>query len=69
MDKVRNGEIPWTNLDDLQRIILEDLLKQYKIEELSEEEALQAGSRDVRVGTVLSRPETRGSNDVRGPFR
>jgi 2-haloacid dehalogenase len=38
MDKVRTGEIPWTNLDDLHRMILEDLLKQYKIGELSEEE-------------------------------
>jgi 2-haloacid dehalogenase len=38
MDKVRKGEIAWTNLDDLQQIILEDLLKQYKIQRLSEEE-------------------------------
>jgi len=38
MDKVRKGEIPWTNLDDLQRMILDDLLKHYKIEGLSEEE-------------------------------
>jgi 2-haloacid dehalogenase len=38
MDKVRKGEIPWTKLDDLNRMILEDLLKQYKIEGLSEEE-------------------------------
>src|SRR5580658_248856 len=38
MDRVRKGEIPWTNLDDLHRMILEDLLKQYKIEGLSEEE-------------------------------
>lgn len=38
LDKVRGGEIPWTKLDDLNRMILEDLLKQYKIEELSEEE-------------------------------
>lgn len=38
IDKVRKGEIPWTNLDDLQRMILEELLKQYKIEGLSEEE-------------------------------
>ena len=38
MDKVRKGELPWTKLDDLQRMILEDLLKQYKIEGLSEEE-------------------------------
>ena len=38
MNRVRQGEIPWTNLDDLQRIILENLLQQYKIEGLSEEE-------------------------------
>lgn len=38
MEKVRKGEIPWTTLDDLQRMILEDLLKEYKIEGLSEEE-------------------------------
>jgi len=38
MEKVRKGEIPWTKLDDLNRMILEDLLKQYKIEGPSEEE-------------------------------
>lgn len=38
MDRVRKGEIPWANLDDLQRMILEELLKQYKIEGLTEEE-------------------------------
>jgi 2-haloacid dehalogenase len=38
IDKVRKGEIPWTNLDDLNRITLEDLLKQYEIEGLSEGE-------------------------------
>jgi 2-haloacid dehalogenase len=38
MDKVRRGEIPWTKLDDLHRMILEDLLKQYKIEGLNEAE-------------------------------
>lgn len=41
MDKVRKGEIPWTNLDDLHRMILEDLLRHYKIEGLSEEEKLR----------------------------
>jgi len=41
MDKVRKGEIPWTNLDDLQRMILEDLLQQYKIEGLTQEEKVQ----------------------------
>ncbi len=38
MDKVRKGEIPWTRLDDLHRMILEELLKEFKIEGLSEEE-------------------------------
>ena len=38
MDKVRKGQIPWATLDDLNRLILEDLLKHYKIEGLSEEE-------------------------------
>ena len=38
MDKVRKGEIPWTRLDDLHRMILEDLLKEYKIQGLTEEE-------------------------------
>jgi 2-haloacid dehalogenase len=38
MDKVRKGEIPWTNLDHLHRMILDELLKDYKIEGLSEEE-------------------------------
>jgi 2-haloacid dehalogenase len=40
MDKVRKGEIPWINLDNLDLMILDDLLKQYKIEGLSEEERL-----------------------------
>jgi len=38
MDKVRKGELPWTRLDDLQRLILDDLLKNYRIDGLSEEE-------------------------------
>lgn len=38
MDKVRRGELPWTNLDDLHRMLLEDLLKEFRIEELSEED-------------------------------
>jgi len=37
MDKVRKGELPWTVLDDLNRMILEDLLKEFKID-LTEEE-------------------------------
>jgi len=38
MDKVRKGEMPWTNLDHLNRALLEDLLKEFHFEGLSEEE-------------------------------
>jgi len=38
MDKVRKGEMPWTKLDVLHRMILEDLLQQYNIVGLAEEE-------------------------------
>jgi 2-haloacid dehalogenase len=38
MDKVRKGDIPWTRLDDLHRMILEDLLKEFKINNLTEDE-------------------------------
>jgi 2-haloacid dehalogenase len=38
MEKVRKGQLPWMKLDDLHRMILEDLLKQYNITGLSEEE-------------------------------
>jgi 2-haloacid dehalogenase len=41
MNKVRKGEIPWTRLDDLHRMILDDLLKEYKIEGLTEEEKVE----------------------------
>src|SRR2546422_6523096 len=38
MDKVRKGEIPWTKLDDLHRAILDQLLVEFKIPNLTEEE-------------------------------
>ena len=38
MNKVRKGELPWTNLDALHRMLLEDLLKEFGIDGLSEEE-------------------------------
>jgi len=38
MDKVRRGELPWTKLDDLHRMLLEDLLKEFEIQRLTEEE-------------------------------
>src|SRR5580704_12246824 len=37
MDMVRTGKMPWTNLDHLHRALLEDLLKEFHIESLSEE--------------------------------
>lgn len=40
MDKVRKGELPWTSLDDLQRMLLDGLLEDYRIEGLSEEEKI-----------------------------
>jgi 2-haloacid dehalogenase len=38
MDRVRNGEIPWTKLDDLHRASLEELLDEFGVEGLSEVE-------------------------------
>ncbi len=38
MELVRKGEMPWTNLDQLHRKLLEDLLTEFHIEGLSEEE-------------------------------
>jgi 2-haloacid dehalogenase len=38
MAKVRSGELPWTKLDVLHRMILEDVLKELNINGLTEEE-------------------------------
>jgi 2-haloacid dehalogenase len=38
MDRVRKREIPWTTIDGLHRLILNDLLKTFAIQGLSEEE-------------------------------
>lgn len=38
MDKVRKGQLPWTKLDDLHRMVLDDLLVEFKITGLSEDE-------------------------------
>jgi 2-haloacid dehalogenase len=38
MAKVRSGALPWTKLDDLHRMILEDILKEFNITGLTEEE-------------------------------
>jgi 2-haloacid dehalogenase len=38
MQRVRSGQIPWTNIDGLNRLILNDLILQFDIRGLSEEE-------------------------------
>lgn len=38
MDKVRRGEIPWANLDQLNRALLDDLLREFHIEDVGEAE-------------------------------
>jgi 2-haloacid dehalogenase len=38
MDKVRKGALPWTKLDDLHRLVLDDLLREFKIPGLTEQE-------------------------------
>ncbi len=37
LDRVQRGELPWTKLDNLHRMSLEEILKQFKIDGLSEE--------------------------------
>jgi len=41
MDRVRNGEAPFEKIDVIHRAILEDVLKQFKITTLTEEEKAQ----------------------------
>jgi len=38
MQRVRSGQIPWTNIDGLHRLILNDLLRQFGIDGLSDDE-------------------------------
>lgn len=38
MARVRSGELPWTKIDDLHRMILDDVLKQFAITGLTETE-------------------------------
>ena len=38
MEKVRKGQLPWTKLDALHRMLLDDLLKEFGIAGLTEEE-------------------------------
>jgi len=38
MDRVRRGDLPWTNIDTLHRMILDELLARFRIEGLAEAE-------------------------------
>jgi 2-haloacid dehalogenase len=38
LDRVRNGALPWAKLDVLHRMSLEEILKKFKVENLSEDE-------------------------------
>jgi 2-haloacid dehalogenase len=38
MNKVRSGELPWTKIDDLHRMILDDLVEEYTLTGMSEAE-------------------------------
>ncbi len=38
MNKVRSGELPWTKIDDLHRMILDDLVEEYNLTGMSEQE-------------------------------
>ena len=38
MDRVRNGELPWLNIDALHRLILDELIPKFQLNQLSEEE-------------------------------
>ncbi len=41
MGRVRNGELPWMNIDRLHRIILDDILQRFEVNGLSETETAQ----------------------------
>lgn len=36
MNRVRSGELPWTKIDDLHRMILDDLIEEFGLQNLSE---------------------------------
>lgn len=38
MGRVRSGELPWTTIDELHRMVLDELLEKFKITDLSEDE-------------------------------
>ncbi len=38
MNRVRNGELPWTKLDDLHRMVLDELVEEFALTGMTEEE-------------------------------
>ena len=38
MQRVRNGELPWTKIDDLHRLILDELIKEFDLHSLTDDE-------------------------------
>ena len=38
MDRVRTGELPWTKIDDLHLVILEELVPQFGLDDITAEE-------------------------------
>ena len=40
MNRVRSGDLPWTKIDSLHRMILDELIEEYGLEELTEEERM-----------------------------
>lgn len=40
MNRVRNGELPWTKIDDLHRMILDDLVEEYNLSGMTEAELM-----------------------------
>ena len=41
MNRVRSGELPWTKIDVLHRMILDELIEEYGLQELTEEERVE----------------------------
>ena len=41
MNRVRNGELPWTKLDTLHRMVLDELVQEFELTGLSEEELVE----------------------------
>ena len=52
MGRVRRGELPWTQIDALHRMILDDILQDFSIPELSEDEKQLFQSRLAPTGSV-----------------